>query len=159
MANGFEKSLAPLIIENEATDPLSFQPVSENKGLTDSVPVSKDLTDPPPTKEFSESPEPIPEKKSWFKKKKDESGKKKEESYPAVNPVKIFRFSSVIEALLMCLGLLAALIQGGAFPFIFLAIGEVLDSFFKFQTVSSGCSTNFFANTSSTGTIEPNEIS
>ena len=143
MANGCETSLDQLVFDNQGDLSLSLQPIPEKKELTESPP--------PEDPRFSESSSPIPEKKGWFKKKKKDGNEKKEETYPGVNPVKIFRFASIFELLLMCVGLFAGLIQGGAFPFIFLAIGEVIDSFFKFQTVSSGCSTNFFSNTSSSG--------
>ena len=140
MANGCETSLEPLVFERQRDPSLSLQPLPEKH----------DLTDPPPSKdkELSESSSPVPDKKSWFRRKKNDKSDK-EKAYPAVNPVKIFKFASIIELLLMCLGLFAGLIQGGAFPFIFLSIGEVIDSFFKFETTASGCSTNFFANSSS----------
>ena len=138
MANGMERSIDPLVIANLEDYAIPLE----------SIKVGNEVTEESPVKTV-ESVSAVPEKKSWwarFSKKGDE--KKAEENYPPVNPVKIFRYATILELLLMGVGLIAGILQGGAFPLVFLAIGEVLNAFFKFEAVATACSTNYFMNTS-----------
>ncbi|KAI6654904.1 hypothetical protein LOD99_2783 [Oopsacas minuta] len=144
MANGSERSIEPLVIANQEENTLSLQPITEKKELADS-----------PTR-TEETASPIPEKKSWWKKfskDKKTDDEEKEQTYPSVNPIKIFKYATVLELMLLGVAMIAGTLQGGAFPFVFLAIGEVLDAFFKFETTGAACTANYFANTSSTCSI------
>ena len=134
------KSLEPLIMANKENE-MAFNNLKQ-KELSDSAIVAE--------KQESPGQMDVDKKKSWkdmFKRDKDK--KEKEEEYPPVNPFKIFAFASKFELLLICIGLVTGMIQGAAFPFSFLAIGEAFDAFFTFQAASQGCASNFFANTTS----------
>ena len=142
MANGVDRSIDPLVIAN----------LEDNAFPLESINVGNEVTEKSPVKtEELESAPAVPEKKSWwakFSKKGSESKEGEEENYPPASPVKIFRYATYFEMCMLVVGLIAALLQGGAFPMVFLAIGEVLNSFFKFEAVATACSTNYFMNTS-----------
>lgn len=148
MANGVESSIDPLVIANLEDNDIPLQTIK----------VDNEVTEKSPTKS-EESLTLVTEKKSWwarFLKKGNESKEGDEENYPPVSPVKIYRYATILELLLLLVGLFAGVLQGGAFPMVFLAIGEVLNAFFKFEAVATACSTNYFANTSCEFVYSPN---